>query len=732
MADNFFIGPIQSGLIKGVPPFLLPEDAFAKMDNAYIYRGRVRKRFGTTLMNNTVAYEYQQYLSRLRIKVGTTNAGGDLSGTVPGTIFKLGQAFTIDIAMYSVYQLGVPADMLATAVTTTHTFNTTTGAFVITGSFGLTDVYFYPSTEVMHITQFENFLTNQETSVAFDREFAYTYTINGWERLVTGTALWTSTDYDFHSTCNYRGTTADQTLLFVVNYNITDQIKYFDGTTWATMNPAFLPTGGPGLENTIESAKIVLPFKDRLLLFNTREKVGGLDKIFVNRIRWSQNGTPIVAADATAWYEPAGKAGKGNYLEADTQEAIISVKRLKDKLIVFFESSTWELSYVEDQVLPFRFKKINNEMGVESMNSTISFDDTILGIGENGINSCNGQSIQRIDYKIMDDVFNIYNADHALEKICGIRDYYNDMVYWALTLHSDDESPNKLLVYNPGLGTWSYFDESCTAFGYYHVLTNEDTWQNDYVPWEEDNTTWNSGKEIQGFKDIICGNSQGYMRVIDANITRNSPSLQISNIYTVADTQFITVFNHGLSADDFILIEHCSGITTINDLIFQVIVIDDDTLTLDESPIFAGTYTGLGTIATVSRIDILTKQFNFYEKKGKNMYLSTVDFHVDKTAYGSVTVDSSPNTSSLLLAEGGLLNGVNPGLYNALETFPYPSVPLEGYAKQLWHKVYFQSEGEYVQLRIFLNDADMFLPNIVFSDFQLHGMLLTVSPTFNI
>jgi len=371
-------------------------------------------------------------------------------------------------------------------------------------------------------------------------------------------------------------------------------------------------------------------------------------------------------------------------------------------------------------------------MGVESMNSVISFDDALLGIGQNGINSCNGQGVQRIDYKIMDDVFDIYNANHATDRVCGIRDYYNDMVYWALPMKGDTQTPNKVLTYNPGLDTWAYNDESITAFGYYNKITNQDAWNIDYEQWQTDDTTWDSGEGTKGYRDIICGNSAGFMRIIDSNITRNTSSSYIALMENLVDVPLILAVGHGFATDDFVIIEYAQGTTNANDTIFQIYVVDEDSFLLNETVELVGTYTGGGTVAGVSRIDMLTKQYNFYEKQSKNMYLSLVDFHVDKTELGEITVDSAPNTTSLMLAQAGLENGANPGLYSYLETYPYPTVALEGIAEQLWHKVYFQAEGEYVQLRIFLNDDQMKNVNIAFSDFQLHGMILSVTPTFNI
>jgi hypothetical protein len=54
--DKFIIGYTddKSGFQTNFQPWLLPDNAFESMINAYTWRGRVRKRIGSTLMTNGV------------------------------------------------------------------------------------------------------------------------------------------------------------------------------------------------------------------------------------------------------------------------------------------------------------------------------------------------------------------------------------------------------------------------------------------------------------------------------------------------------------------------------------------------------------------------------------------------------------------------------------------------------------------------------------------------------
>src|ERR1700679_2506224 len=120
--DRFLIAPINTGLQTDARPWLIPDDAFTQLTNAYCFRGRVRKRFGSIYMNQI------PLSSRLGVQVGVIT-GGALSGTVPGDQFNIGQAFSIGTEIFTVQALGTPVIMLDTGTTTVHTFNTTTGAF---------------------------------------------------------------------------------------------------------------------------------------------------------------------------------------------------------------------------------------------------------------------------------------------------------------------------------------------------------------------------------------------------------------------------------------------------------------------------------------------------------------------------------------------------------------------------------------------------------------------------
>lgn len=727
--DRFFIGPVNTGLQNDVRPWLIPDDAFALLNNAYIYHGRVRKRFGSRLMNGNVPAATAQLSSRLRVQIGTTDGNGDISTTVPGSIFKIGQMFSIGTQMFTVYQTGTPAAMYITGAATLGTYNTTTGAVVINGAAATTAVYFYPAEPVMGLITYDTANINDEPVYAFDTQFAYQFT-GAWQRL--GTAVWTGTNADANSKffwgANYRGTNANDKILFISNFNFTstltnsDPIRYWDGTVWANLQPQFNSTA----TSTILTARCIVPFKDRLLLLNVVENTGvapGTNTQYPNRVRFSQNGSPF---DASAWREDL--AGRGGYLDAPTSEAIITCEFLKDRLIVFFERSTWELVYTGNEILPFRWQQINTELGVESTFSVVPFDKVVIGVGNVGVHACNGANVERIDDKIQDEVFSIHNGNEGVLRVYGIRDYVTEMIYW--TFPSDVPNPtfpNRVLTYNYKNGAWAFFDDSITCFGYYQEQSDI-TWEDLPQPWQEVTLQWDSGVLQSQFRNVLAGNQEGYVFVADPEVMRNSASLQITDLQYSGNVVTLTITDHNLVVGDFIAIENAQGVTALNDSVFPVAtVVDTNTITINTT-VSSGTYTGGGTAARVSRIDIRTKQYNFYATQGRNVYVEKVNFMVDRTVNGEITIDYSPSSSDTFLVSDAQATGAILG-NNVLQTSPYTDIPFESTQNRLWHPVYLQGDGECVQLRIYLSDDQMQSTSIAWSDFEMHAMLFYTTPT---
>ena len=724
--DRFMIAPLD-GMQQDVRPWLLPEAAFSELLNAYIFRGRVRKRFGSSVMNTSPEESRQQLYTRLRIKVGTTDpVTGNFNAIMPGTKWKIGQSFSVLNDIYTSFQAA--GDCYSTSIVEP-TYDTATGRLIIT-AFGINageDVYFYPSEPVMGIVQYDALEINNEPTIAYDTQFAYQFNGSAWERI--GAAIWTGTDYNFFWSCNWRGVDAQDFILYSVNYNPADLIKYWNGITWTDLSPT-VNSGG----TVLKSSRIIVPFKGRLLCLNTFEGVGAATEQFTSRCRFSQNGTPMITADVNAWREDI--PGKGGFIDAPVKEAIVSCAFIKDRLIVYFERSTWELAYTQNQILPFVWQRINSELGAESAKSAVPFDRVVMGIGQTGVHACNGANVERIDQKIPDTVFDISNEDNGVERVCGIRDYFTQMVYWAYPYkYRFEKYPNRMLIYNYLSGAWSIFEDSITAFGYYQPQIGL-TWDKWTTEWQECVAAWSTGEAEAKFRNVLAGNQQGFVFLMHPNYNGNAQVFQITNIVpgTIPGWVKLTIIDHNISGGLFqgsgayIQVKNANGILELNNKIYEADVLDKDNIQVFE-PSMTGTYDGAGTMALVSNFSIKTKEYNFYIDKGRNAYISKVDFYVDKTDNGQITVNCFMGNSNFNVTQSGQTTGALMGIAGVLETSPYALVPFEEQMDQLWHPIYPQMDGQTIQLQITMSDAQITDTITAFEDFQMHAMTFYATPT---
>jgi len=745
--DRFLIGPLKHGLQKNVKPFMIADSAYELLDNAYLYEGTIRKRFGTELMipiNPPVA-GYESLVSRLRINVGTTDVNGKLyllaPNGIPGAPFEVGAMLSITGAagtdIFTVTALGTPAVLLTNGAATEHTLNTTNGELKIDNSAQVSSaVYFYPATPVMGFITDESSTINYKETYAFDTHFAYYFTANGWERRANAVPaapdIWSGTDSDFFQGDVFRGTSSQLDTLYVVNG--ADTVRYWDpvASQWNALVPVYNAAG-----DTITSANIVIAFKNRLLLMNVIQTAAGAVR-YKSRIRYSQNGSPIpVGGVVDQWREDV--PGRGSWIDLPVQEAIIAAQHLRDKLIIYCERSTWELVYTGNEIGPFLFQQINTELGAESRMSQVPFDSAVLAVSNVGIHACNGNSVTRIDELIPTEVFRIDNENNGVKRVAGIRDYYLEQVYWTYPTSKRDGAqvyPNKIVAFNYGTKTWANFDDSVTAFGFIQEGYRNLTWAELIAPltWATWTEPWGTvtPEQTPRNRNIIAGNQQGFTFIANHTVPTNAAGLAISGIpISAVGPIVLLVKDHNLQQNDFVYIENCQGATELNKQIFKVIAIDAalvNSVTIQSNVAVAGTYLGGGTLSRVSKINILTKQYNFYKDKGMGINLIGVDFNVDRTTDGAITIDYSMSTSYMSMVDLGAIAGAALGS-SVLETSPYDLVPLEGHQQQLWHPLYFNAEGECVQLRLFMSDTQMFDIKLREADFQLNMMVFYTSPS---
>lgn len=760
----FLIAAPRIGLERDLEPWLLPNDAYPQIEDAYLWRGRIKKRQG------------YRVLGRLQLTVATVPAGPNVNTitfTVPGVsittpLTPKQSQFTFGGVIYMDNGAGA---FIFTAGGAASSINYNTGVVTLnlTGTTPAgSNVIFFPCLPVMGLPNLEQLSTNQSPTpallMAFDPKYAYIFD-NASLNFISATnykgtttpVVWTGDDADFFWTTNYAN--ALWATNFVKGFQSTPNNTIAgngDGLRWYDQNQAtpgwvnYLPPIDAAAipANFLGGALIILPYKGRLVCFNTWEggNYGAL-RNFPQRARWSQIGSPYYDANKPQDFQGGANQrnawnsdtpGFGGFFDAPTSEAIVSAQFVKDTLVVYFENSTWQFAYTGNELLPFLWVKINTELGALSTFSEVPFDRVVLGMGSVGIHACDTVNVERIDQKIPDEVFSISNANFGRERVYAIRDYYTQLVYWALPYSGIDESgavddvravlpppgvelkyPNRILTYNYIDQSYSFFNDSFTCFGYYLRATGDVvTWGNTGTEWQSTYFTWVSPTSLPAFPFVVAGNQQGFVEVFDPELIANSESLVVSNA-TGTNPATITCLNHNLFNGMVVGVSNNGS----NFVYGEVTVVDTNTFTLSfpQGTVFPGTFAGNAVIQVVPSFNVITKRFSPYIEEAMQNRISFIDIYVDRTENGEFKVlvyqdeDNSLPTNEVTVA-----TFPESTYTNSPDTLPYANA-------KLWKRVYLTNVAQQFQLQFTLSNDELLNPDIASSQIVIHAIILWIS-----
>lgn len=259
------ISSFDSGLTKNKKPYLLIDNAFQEIENAYSWRDRVKKREGIKLIGR---------LRRCLTSVTLTAQANGTSHTVTD-IFADGNidlrnpalpetpepdaeiepgGFTAVVGglSFSDSLTATPAGskdgVLAVSGNNSGTINYVTGELILNfdPAIGATNVVltfcYFPALPAMGIDKRELAAVNVEQTVWFDTKYIYIYDTNDFSS--PSTTTWSGGDSDFFWMANYRGSTPSSRLFFATNNtgpatNTNNRIRHTsDAATWTDFSPA--------------------------------------------------------------------------------------------------------------------------------------------------------------------------------------------------------------------------------------------------------------------------------------------------------------------------------------------------------------------------------------------------------------------------------------------------------------------------------------------------------------
>ncbi len=755
----------STGLVQERENFLLPDDAYPVLQNAYVWRERILRKKGFRL------------LGRLQRLVDSSATYG--AHTI--TFDAFGDANIITSFVLEPTGSIVPGSVLIIDTTTlvnytdpardgtlipSGTINYATGAINIVaaaGHIGVATFNYYPGLPVMGIRIRELQNSSADETVFFDQKYAYVFNsgTNVFEEFIPGTT-WNAAGtgvagIDFFWSTNYWVSaippfSTDNRKLFWVTNNSghsganADPPRITDGTTWVD----FFPSTWSQIDatNFLTNWLCMLPFRGRMVTFNTWEGPTAASSLnYSNRIRWATIGNPFIpyAAGPPArgsWRDDI--RGQGGFLDIPTSEDIVSVGFVRDNLVIYCERSTWQLRYTGRAIAPFQIEKVNSELGTEGTFSAVQFDTSLIGIGDKGIVECDSYKSERIDIKIPDFVFQFNTLNDGVTRVQGIRDFPNRLAYWTIPLSEQYDVkanpnwifPNTRLVYNYENDSWATFSDSLTALGNYQAQTSAN-WINTPAPWIKLNFPWISQPE--GYPLIAGGNQQGFIGILNEK-TVNDASLFISNITANTTTPtVVTSPNHNLQTSQNISMQtnfviQISGIPTgtpfdnLNNQIFGVVVVDadnfelwkynaaDNEFSIAQLDVPTTDYIGGGLITVKENFSIKSKKFNFLDE-GQSIQIGFIDILLSATEPGqpgaialNVYLDYDDISVSNILPENVINNGLVPSIPDTFFNSVIPTTQsnlsnIEG--TKFWQRVFCATRANFLTLEYTFNNAQM-------------------------
>lgn len=747
-----YISKMETGLVQSRQEFILPNDAYPILENAFVWRERIKRRQGLTTLGRLqrdltvtgVSGVSTTFTINLFTLYGITEPNAEL---VPGTIF-----FSIAGTRPASFQDNGDGSFTVTGNANGDPnlsfINYLTGSATFTfilptlaGAVTTNQISYSPGLPVMGLRTREINTINVEQLIAFDTIYAYIFNSGSWEEFIPGT-VWTGTDANFFWSTNYWIADNNAKVFWVTNFSGAggDPIRYTNGTTWIDFEPTIDAVG-----TKLTQCLAMLPFRGRMVTFNTLEGATlGASIAFTNRIRWSAIGTPfsdtssiVTNVNANAWRDDI--RGQGGFLDIPTSEDIISVGFVRDNLVIYCERSTWQLRYTGRSIAPFQIEKVNSELGAESTFSAVQFDTSLVGIGDKGVVECDSFKSERIDIKIPDLVFEFNNANDGTSRVHGIRDFQQRLAYWTYPYGPgsgpSNKFPNRRLVYNYENDSWAIFTDSLTCFGTYQPIDSE-RWQDFNVrgqdSWQQSNFAWTNFQE--DFPAIVAGNQQGFVMYLSSNLqpeVSNDVTLTLTDIVfdVPSGTNILTSVAHNLVTGQVIMIQQIpldTPYSELNEQKFGIVVIDADTFQIWSYSSATGQfsipselnevdpYIGGGKIAVLDGFSITSKKFNFLED-GQNIQLGYLDILMDNTENGAITLnvyqdynDSDPVNQ---LGEN-VLSGTTPA---AVDSFFNGIVPTSNNGSVLqstknWQRVYCPSRGSFITIEWTLSNAQLVGP----------------------
>lgn len=493
----------SKGLVLAKEPWIAPMDAFRVVENARIYQGRILKRRGYDLFGELGTREEAHEM------VDSGHATGDKyqSASHPGSPAESPE---YDDLEYPVLAPGVSPNLYTITITAGGSVNTLDTSPRETGgtTYGFTNVSGASLVGESEIDiadgswylDYDGNIANG-TAITIDYEYNRGLPVTGLWSFFTKSGNETLCAWDTKRMWTWNATQLrfiplehDEGDLF----SDADAENFIWGATLETdgeevlaiCNGADTPVkfNGTAIEDmdleyqsspseSVESCLFIANYKAYTLYIHTTEA----GSRYPQRIRWSNVAEPETLSLT-------------NFADAPTEDWIVSYARLKDKLVVFFERSTWEFRFTDDFRAPFEWVLIGDTDGSMAPLSTVDFSNELVTLGPTSLVTTNGDEVDQLGADIPDFVLDIEPTLVAYSYGVVIEE---DREAWISYVPSGGTQSSKIIGFNYETSHFFKHDMPFHCYGFFQRAST--------LTWDEVTGTWDSIDWAPDERSLLSG-----------------------------------------------------------------------------------------------------------------------------------------------------------------------------------------------------------------------------------
>ncbi len=238
-----------------------------------------------------------------------------------------------------------------------------------------------------------------------------------------------------------------------------------------------------------------------------------------NSVLWSEPAEPW--AVPTTWDQSDTSSITGQVELSSSEGQIIDGLSLRDNLIVYKDSSMYNMAYIGGQFV-FQVRDISRNTGLFSQGAVVEVLGQHVFMSSDDILMTDGSTLKSIaNAKVRNKIFSEIDSD-IYNKTFAVPNLVKEEV-WFCYPTQDSDYINKAAVWNYNSGVWTFKDLPDVNYINYGVLYDSEsstTWDSDTDSWDSDSTSWGEGTFTQVlFKMLGATNSS--IKLFDTGYTND-------------------------------------------------------------------------------------------------------------------------------------------------------------------------------------------------------------------